>query len=172
MIELLILFLLLAFIGGIVFSRRDRFQPPGTKRANEGTFRAFEKVDSLFVNTQEAKFFHALEVKLPPRFYLHSKVRLEDIIRVRADIRNERMRWHLRARVKSRHVDFLITDKKGRPVCAIELDGASHTGPSSENADALKDGLFKAVDIRLVRVSTGEDFEKKINAIVKSLSAF
>lgn len=172
MIELLILFFLLAFIGGIIFSRRDRFQPPGTKRANEGTFRAFEKVDSLFVNVQEVNFFHALHTKLPSQYFLHSKVRLEDIIRVRSDIRNERMRWHLRARVKSRHVDFLITDQKGRPLCAVELDGASHTGVSSQNADALKDGIFKAVNILLIRVSTGENFENKVDEIVKELSAF
>ncbi len=171
MIEILILALLLCFMGGVAYLRRDQFVAPGTKKANEGTFAAFEKAESLFVNSNEARFYHVLHAKLPKSFLLHAKVRLEDIVGVKPDIKNERMRWHLRARVKSRHVDFLITDLNGRPTCAIELDGAIHNRELTENADALKDGIFKAVGIPLIRVSTGADFTKTVQSIICKLTS-
>ncbi len=91
-----------------------------------------------------------------------SKVRLEDIIEVKPQIQNQKVRWHLRNRVKSRHVDFLIINKNGHPVFAIELDGASHSDSKATNADDLKNGLFRAVNIPLWRVKTGENFEKNL----------
>jgi|GEM_PF-1049878 len=172
MIEIIFLIALLIFMGGIVFSRRDRFEAPGTKRAHDGTFKAFEKADSVFVTSQEHQFFQLMQSKLPDGYFLHAKVRLEDIVGVKPEIKNERMRWHLRARVKSRHVDFLLTNAKGSPLCAIELDGSSHLGQSAMNADALKDGIFKAVEIPLIRISTGEVLNSRVEKIIQSLSAF
>jgi len=87
---------------------------------------------------------------------LHSKTRLEDIIRVKPNIKGQ-ARWHLRGRVKSRHVDYLITDHNGIPLAAIELDGASHNKEALA-ADKLKDGLFNAAGLPLIRVRTATDF--------------
>ncbi len=99
-----------------------------------------------------------------------SKVRLEDIIRVKPGIRNKEIYWKLRQRVNSRHVDFLIINKQGRPVMAVELDGPGHHRPESKNADDLKNGLFKQAGIPLSRVIVGENFSlaaKKISEFVK-----
>ena len=84
-------------------------------------------------------------------------------------IRNGDIRWKLRQRVRSRHVDFLIINRDGHPVMAIELDGSYHQRPESRNADDLKDGLFKSVGVPLQRVIVGEDFKlvaKKLAILV------
>lgn len=171
MLEIFILLLILGFMAVVAYTRLDRFETPGTKPSNEGTFRAFEPRPSLFVNAQEHEFFQVLFETLPQSYHIHSKVRLEDIVAVRSDIKNPRMRWHLRARVKSRHVDFLITDKDGHFLCAVELDGPIHDYGSTEHADALKDGIFKAVDIPLFRISTQEPTGEAVARILKLLRA-
>jgi len=98
-------------------------------------------------------------------------VRLEDIIRVKNNV-HPKMRWSLRGRVKSRHVDYLITDKMGRPILAIELDGQSHDASNPSESDKVKTALFESAGINLKRVSTGQDFDKIIGKIVSELSAF
>lgn len=164
--------ILIIFLGVTVFALRrgkgDGFTAPKTLPSNARTYEAFERVPSLFVNNSELAFFHALQRSLPSGYHLHSKTRLEDIVRVKAYIKGEG-RWKLRARVKSRHVDFLIIDSQGVPQIAIELDGASHN-KEAENADNLKDGIFEAIGLRLVRVRTGENFAHAAQEIIKSLS--
>ena len=129
--ESILVLLIFGLIFGIGLWRKTRqkrgdFSPPETAPSDARTYGAFEVVPSLFVNRSELAFFHALDRALPKGFYLHSKTRLEDIIRVKPYITGEG-RWKLRGRVKSRHVDFLITDGNGVPHIAIELDGSSHT---------------------------------------------
>ncbi len=164
-------FILVIFLGVMAFALRrgkgDGFKAPKTLPSNARTYEAFERVPSLFVNKSELAFFHALHRNLPQGYHLHSKTRLEDIVRVKAYIQGEG-RWKLRARVKSRHVDFLITNAQGIPQTAIELDGFSHN-KEAENADNLKDGIFEAIGLRLVRVRTGENFAHAAQEIIDGL---
>lgn len=134
------------------------FSAPRISPINAGVLSAFEAAPSLWVNRAEATFFAVLNRHLPQGFHLHGKVRLEDIIRVRRDVKGE-SRWKLRGRVKSRHIDYLITDIKGRPVLAIELDGAAHDAQNPSEADKVKTALFIAAGIPLRRVSVGEKFD-------------
>lgn len=167
-----VILLIFAIIVGVYLWRRrpGDFSPPETKPASEQTFRSFQRVPSLFVNSAEFAFFHSLQKSMPPGYFVMSKVRLEDIIRVKPGIANEKIRWHLRQRVKSRHVDFLIINDKGHPVMAIELDGGSHNDEKTKNADDLKNGLFRAAQIPFLRVRTGENFEKVSRKIVSELN--
>lgn len=105
---------------------------------------------------------------MPKGFHVHGKVRLEDIIRVKRGV-PEQLRWAARGRVKSRHVDFLITNKSGKPVMAIELDGASHNVRNPSEADKVKTAIFKAAGIPLRRILVGENFEDIAREIGRSL---
>jgi len=96
---------------------------------------------------------------------------LEDVIGVRRDITYNPLKWLLRGRVKSRHIDFLIIDRSGRPRIAIELDGPHHTRDDAKNADALKNGLFKASKIQFYRVKTGENFQDFSNSLAQKLKS-
>lgn len=170
MIEtLLIIFL---FLGGFIWTvrrqKKESFRPPKTTASDRRTYNAYEAMPSLFVNKSELAFFHTLRRVLPKEYHLHSKTRLEDIVGVKPYIKGEG-RWKLRARVKSRHVDFLITDDNGRAQIVIELDGPSHN-TEAENADKLKNGIFEAVGLRLIRVRTGENFALAAQNILKFLN--
>ena len=149
-------------------TRRRGFTPPKTAPSDARTYAAFEAVDNLLVNASERAFFEALLRVLPSDYHLHSKVRMEDIVRVKPTIKGE-ARWHLRGRVKSRHVDYLITEKKGRPRLIIELDGSSHN-KAAHNADVLKNGIFEAVGVPLIRVKTGENFAQASRRICADLT--
>ncbi len=156
MFEFIIIALLIAAIA-VWFFGRPKFEQPKTAPSDQRTYDQFEAVPSLFVNRTELGFFHALRRDLPAGYSVHSKVRLEDIICVRPTIKNPEARWKLRARVKSRHVDFLVVDEAGGPVLGIELDGAVHQTPETFNADTLKNGLFKAAGIPLERIPADAD---------------
>lgn len=168
MTEILIL-VVIAVIVAASFLRRGTFVPPATKPSDAGVHKSYRAADSLFVNRSELAFFHALSRALPNGYFVQSKVRLEDILGVGPQIKDARKRWALRGRVKSRHLDFLIIDDQGCPCIAIELDGSVHNTRETDNADALKDGLFKACDVPFVRVRTGEDFHVRAQEIAGRL---
>ena len=113
--------------------------------------------------------FNRLRDHLPPAYHIHSKVRLEDIIRVKRGL-PEKTRWAARGRVKSRHVDYLITNRAGHIILAIELDGRSHDARNPSESDKVKTALFKSANVPLRRILVGEDFEsiaEKIGAELK-----
>ena len=164
------IFILLVIIGlGLWFFARPKFKTPQTVASDQRTYRQFEAARSVFVNTSEMAFYHTLRRDLPLEFHALTKVRLEDIIGVKTSIKDQEARWKLRARVKSRHVDFLVIDKIGAPLVAIELDGAVHKSPENFNADTLKNGLFKAAGIPLVRVETGDDYARRVQDVLQIL---
>lgn len=166
MIETLFIIGVLAVLCILSFSSKG-FRPPKTAPSDARTYAAFERADSLFVNRSELAFFHALRRALPEDYHLHSKTRLEDIVRVRSRFTGQ-ARWALRGRVKSRHVDYLITDGKGVPKAAIELDGSSHN-KEAYAADTLKDGIFDAVGLPLIRVRTGADYRHAAQHILSQI---
>ena len=167
-------FLILAvFIFVIVIAlRKPSFKPPQSTHANPKIFKFYEAAPSVFVNDPERILFHMLSRAIPPGFIVLVKPRLEDIVGVKRDLPNPKLRWQLRARVKSRHLDYVIVTYDGRPVMGIELDGRSHNAKAAAAGDALKDGIFSAAGLPLTRIKTGDDFAahiEKIMIILKSL---
>lgn len=149
-----VLILLLAYL-----TRAKRgFTPPEVSPIANADLRAFEAAPSLWVNGPEAALFAILCRHMPPGFHVHGKVRLEDIIRVKRGLPNNE-RWAARGRVKSRHVDYVITNRNGQPVLAIELDGRSHNARNPSEADKVKTALFQAAGVPLQRILVGEDFD-------------
>jgi len=157
------------FLMAYLFRGDSGFKQPEVSALPDGHLRMFEAAPSLFVNAAETALFLRLRDALPRAFHIHSKVRLEDIIRVKRGM-NPKMRWTARGRVKSRHVDYLITTAGGRPVLAIELDGASHNSKNPSEADKVKTALFRAARIPLRRIRTGEDFVQISAQITADLS--
>jgi len=147
------------------------FSTPEVSPISKSDLGVFEPAPSLWVNKSEAVLFAILCRHMPQGFHVHGKVRLEDIIRVKGGL-PERTRWAARGRVKSRHVDYLITNRSGKPIMAIELDGRSHNARNPSEADKVKTALFKAADIPLHRILVGENFEDIASKIGDSLNAY
>jgi len=157
MIELL---LVLGLCGLLWLALRgSTWQRPRSTQADEKALRAYEARHSLFVNGAETAFFAALTRHKPAGYHVFSKVRLEDILQVKTEIKNQQARWQYRGRIKSRHIDFLICRKNGAFICAIELDGSAHQGAEAHMVDQFKDEIFASAGLKLLRVQTGDDFD-------------
>jgi very-short-patch-repair endonuclease len=167
--EILGLIIFVAVIAFILLRSNGKYTPPQSSMPDPKIFRHFEARESLFVNASERAFFLSLEAALPPHFRLQTKTRLEDIIRVAPNLPNPKLAFQLRGRIKSRHIDFLVIDHAGRPRCAIELDGSSHSSQKATAGDTLKNGLFAATGVPLYRVNVGDDFAKCVQDIVRQL---
>ncbi len=95
------------------------------------------------------------------------KVRLEDLAEVTD--KNNLYKW--RGYIKSRHVDFILTDNKLNVLAAIELDDSSHNSKKVQNTDTFKNNFFKKIGIPLFRIRTGQDYNEAITNIITALKA-
>lgn len=93
------------------------------------------------------------------------KVRLEDLVYV-TDKEN---RAKYRGYVKSRHVDFVLTDDSLCPVAAIELDDPSHDSYLAMQIDEFKNRLFETIGLPLFRIRTDENYEEALEEIFNTL---
>lgn len=95
------------------------------------------------------------------------KVRLEDL----ADVtdRQNILKW--RGYIKSRHIDFLLTDNRLNVLAAIELDDSSHNSDKAQKTDEFKNNFFVKIGIPLFRIRTGQDYDEAIGNIIKGLKA-
>ncbi len=157
MSEILVI-VIIAVLLWFAFSQ-GRWQQPKSKLADKQTLKAYEKRKSIFVNAAEQALFSALLRCRPSGYHIFTKVRLEDILGVKAAVKDQKRRWQYRGRIKSRHVDFLICDHRGNFMCAIELDGSAHNNAEAEMVDGFKDAIFASAGLALYRVKTGSDFD-------------
>ncbi len=99
----------------------------------------------------EARFLRVLR-QAAPDMDVFGKVRLEDVIVAKRGL-SKRERASARGRIKSRHVDFVLTDPEStRVLLVVESDDASHASERARKADAFKDGALAAAGIPLLRV--------------------
>jgi len=164
---LIVAIVLLGVLWLFLGKKSTPFKKPEVSVISKEELRHFEAASSLWVNRSETQLFQTLLAGLPTGFHVHGKVRVEDIIRVKSGVDPKR-RWSLRGRVKSRHVDYLLTDRAGRPLLAIELDGASHR--KGAIADDVKTALFLAAGVPLKRIRVGQDFRHFTATIATELS--
>ncbi|MFB9993113.1 DUF2726 domain-containing protein [Deinococcus oregonensis] len=108
------------------------------------------KLKGYFFSKSELAFFQTLEGALPQGFRVFPNVRLNDLFLITAP---QHQRQGTYARLRDKHVDFLIVALPDfRPVCAIELDGASHDQPQQQYRDAVKDVAFRSAGLPLLRL--------------------
>lgn len=100
----------------------------------------------------ERSFLGVLEPQLPPGVRVFGKVRLEDIVGVRAGLsRSERQA--ARNRINRKHVDFLLVRASDlAPLAGIELDDSSHEEEDRRDRDAFVDAAFASAGLPLIHV--------------------
>ena len=55
-------------------------------------------------------------------------------------------------KIRSKTIDFVITDINGKIITCIELDDPSHVKDNRQERDNFIDELFKQLDISLIRI--------------------
>ena len=126
------------------------------------------KERSLLTET-ENKFYRYLINELKDYdVTIHPKVRLEDLVSVRAETKKEYMQ--ARGYVKSRHIDFILCDSEMALICGIEVDDASHQDPHAKEIDEFKDNIFRKLGKELYRIVKMDKLEEGAHIIVENLA--
>jgi hypothetical protein len=62
------------------------------------------------------------------------------------------LRMHYRGKIRSRHIDFVLCDKKNnyKPVLGIQLNDSSHKFKKVKEVDDFKNKVFKDSDLPLI----------------------
>ena len=116
----------------------------------------------------EYKFYLVLKKKCDEQnILICPKVRLEDFILVPLENPKEKQKY--RGHIKSRHVDFLLTDNDLHILAGIELDDPTHDTEQAMIIDEFKDNLFATIGIPLFRVKTNTRYSIHIDNILKDL---
>lgn len=120
------------------------------KLASDGAkARVYYLRKSLF-SPAERSFLGVLEQSIPPGVRVFGKVRLEDILGVRAGLQRGG-RQAARNRINRKHVDFLLVrSTELAPLAGIELDDSSHEEEDRQQRDAFVDSAFASAGLPLV----------------------
>ncbi len=167
-------FIFLFFLLGFVFISVKIFEKyiqPSINSSAEGKrdfHGVFIKRPYFFTHSERA-LFEELERQNDGRFLIFSKVRLEDVVSVKNSI-GGRKRKIERNYIKSKHLDFLLVDRRsGAVLAAIELNGASHSKQLQRKYDQIKESVLADADVSLYKVHVGENFVEKVQEIYRSL---
>jgi len=135
------------------FTREDKNldkppQPTNFDRLNSKYRKRFN-----FLTPSEKRYFKQLLAECTAKNQLvFTKVRLEDLVYI-----PERMNWGdrlaMRGYVKSRHIDFVVTDMDCNVLYCIELDDPSHLRPDRQERDRKVDTILNMAGIELRRVT-------------------
>lgn len=119
----------------------------------------FDKVDSIVTNS-EKPFLQVLLLIIPDDFYILTKVRLADIVKVRKGTKDYLRHFN---KIKSKHIDFVICDSFNfEPLLAIELDDPSHLTEDAQDRDYVKDKVLQSSQMPILRVKTQKKYDKEI----------
>ncbi len=112
---------------------------------------------SLFTPA-ERSFLGVLEPNLPSGVRVFGKVRLEDILGVKAGLeRGERQA--ARNRINRKHVDFLFVRSSDlAPLAGVELDDSSHDEEDRQQRDEFVDSAFASAGLPLLHVPAQKSY--------------
>ncbi len=100
----------------------------------------------------EYSFYKALILHMPEQLIIMAKMRVADIIDIEKGL-DKSQRSSAWNRIKSKHFDFVILDKKTCTVQSIiELDDSTHNSKKAEKNDTLKNKACEAAGITMHRI--------------------
>lgn len=121
----------------------------------------YTKRKALF-SPAEINFKNALsKIITNPHLVIYGKVRIADIITPSINRTfNRKMWWKAFTKISSKHVDYVICDKRNYLVlCAIELDDQSHNTRKAKQRDFFVNQAYKSAGVELVRVKASNRYQ-------------
>lgn len=124
-------------------------------------------ISRQFFSRAEAPFFRLLGNTLKDRYVIMAKVRLSDVI----DVRATGATWaKARNKIQSKHVDFVLLDPADLTLrLIIELDDRSHEREDRQKRDAFVDQALAQAGIPILHVAAAYTYDpqellRQINA--------
>ena len=144
-------------------------QTDDKEEIKKSTYRYFAK--SYIMTQRENEFFRQLNDMLGSKWYIIPQVHLSALLNHKVKGQN----WNAAFRhINGKSVDYVLRSKEtGKPVCAIELDDASHDSKSRAERDAEVERIFKAANIPLARFRNPEKMSRQeiVSVIAKAVKA-
>lgn len=108
------------------------------------------RLKDQFLTDAELRFYRALKSAVGRQAVICPQVRLADIVYVSRPYEDE---WSAFNQISRKHVDFLLCEPRTmQPLCAIELDDASHERADRRKRDKLVNSVFHAAGLPLLRI--------------------
>lgn len=120
----------------------------------------YKKCGSLF-SPAEINFKKSLDkIVVNPNLVVYGKVRMADIITPDINKKSNYKKWFgAFTKIKSKHVDYVICDKRNYCVlCVIELDDSSHNSAKARTRDCFVNQAYKSAGIEILRVKAARDY--------------
>lgn len=153
MLELLGAIVVILIITFIILNRTETIEYLPYKRKD------------LFTKTEYTFYMTLKAICDAQQFLIFPKVRMEDYIQVTSKDNKQKYR----GRIKSRHIDFILADMKGKIVCGIELDDKSHNRAKAKESDEFKNKVFNKIGLPLYRIKVNSNYANEINKVIKML---
>jgi hypothetical protein len=113
------------------------------------------------MSKSESAFFFELQKQLTQEYYVFPKMRIADVL----DIPNGHDYYRMRNKALPKHIDFLVCDKFFKPLVAIEINGSSHNSFKQQEADRIKNEMFKDSGLPLETINVGTSFIQSVEHI-------
>lgn len=124
-----------------------------------------------FFSRAERSFFGVLEQVVDlEKYRIFAKIRLADVFYVRKGLENSE-RTTAQNKINHKHIDFILyTADTIQPVCAIELDDASHSAIARKERDNFVDQAFHSAQLPLLRIPVAHTYNP--HTLAEKLSPF
>ena len=119
------------------------------------------KMNDHILSDNELAFFKKLKVITDEyNLLIFTKVRLADIFKT-SD-------YSSLAKIRSKHIDFIICDNETKPIKFIELDDSTHNNKKNAENDIKKNEIFKSMNIDIFRININ-DIDRKLMELKDTL---
>ena len=142
-----------------ILTKRTNRDPADKKLPISGAY----KSKWLFSMNEKETFRKLKEITDPMDCYLFTKVRLLDLVEPISGNKNYRTYMN---KIQSKHVDFVICDKKLVARCIIELDDSSHKRQDRKERDTFVDEVLQSTGYQIIHV---EGVTPELEAHIKTI---
>lgn len=160
MTYILIIIIIILIIDKILNKRNDQNEPTEIKK----TYKNIYNRKKYLLTQQELKFYKLIKnITDKYNLILFSQVTLYEIVTSK-NIKDFN-------KIKSKTIDFVITDINTQIKLCIELDDTTHIKENRQERDKFIEELFKELDIKLIRIPVQsyynlKDIEEKIKGTI------
>lgn len=168
-IFLVAVLIILVFVDSTLRIKNAKNNQTETTKIKKSNYHYYAK--NYIMTQRESEFFKQLNEMLGSKWYIIPQVHLSALLNHKVKGQN----WNAAFRhINGKSVDYVLLSKEtGKPVCAIELDDASHDSKSRAERDAEVERIFKAANIPLARFRNPEKMSRQeiVSVIAKAVKA-
>jgi len=146
--------------------KSNHSQPENSNEPADYNYSKAYQTKFLLSKNEYYAFKKLQSIALSHDLFIFPKVRVLDLIE---PIKGQRHYKTYLYKIQSKHVDFVICDKKLSITCIIELDDNSHNREDRKERDRFLDEVFNSVGYSIIHTKAiTEDIESKLISLCSS----